>query len=199
MISRVCELPGSARYDTAHNFSHEPGQWSHVSGTVSVSASASDNVGVTSVQLLVDGAVVGSATSAPYNFSWNTTTLANGNHTLQTQAYDAAGNVGLSAIVTVTVSNLTASSLTVPVTNPTNGGTVPRNQKVTVSASATDNSKVTRVDFYINTTLLGSVTTAPYNCPWKVPAKNGALYKVQARAYDAVGNSALQTITVTAQ
>jgi hypothetical protein len=170
-----------------------------VSGTVSVTSSASDNVGVTSVQLLVDGGAVGTAASAPYNFSWNSTALANGNHTLQTKAFDAAGNSGVSASVVVTVSNLTSSSLAVAVTNPTNGSTVPRNQKVTVSASATDNSKVTRIDFYINSNLLGSATTAPYNYPWKVPAKHGASYNVQAKAYDAVGNSAAQTITVSAQ
>jgi len=68
-----------------------------------------------------------------------------------------------------------------------------------VSASATDNSKVTRVEFYINNNLLGIATIAPYNYPWKVPAKNNASYKVQAKAYDALGNSAAQAITVTAK
>jgi len=172
---------------------------STVSGTAPVAASASDNVAVTSVQLLVDGAVVGTAASTPYNFSWNTAALTNGSHTLQTKAFDAAGNAGLSAPVTVSVNNLTTSSLAVAITNPKNGGSVPRNQKVTVSASVTDNSKVTRMDFYVNSSLLGSVTTAPYNYPWKVPAKRGASYSVQARAYDAIGNSAAQTITVSAQ
>jgi Big-like domain-containing protein len=196
-LSRLGPAPADTTPPTT--FITSPASGATVSGTVSVSASASDNVGVTSVQLLVDGVLAGTATAAPYSFSWNTTTLANGSHTLQAQAYDAAGNVGLSSVVTVTVSNLTASSLTVAVTNPKNGGTVPRNQNVTVSASATDNSIVTRVDFYINSKLLGSTTTAPYNYPWKVPAKNGASYNVQARAYDALGNNAAQTILVTAQ
>jgi len=170
-----------------------------VSGTVSVSASASDNVGVTQVQFLVDGSVAATATSSPYSFAWSTASVANGSHSLQTQAYDPAGNIGLSAIVSVTVSNLTASSLAVAVTNPTNGSTVPRNQKVMVSASASDNAKVTRVDFYVDNNLLGIATTAPYNYPWKVPAKPGALHKIQAKAYDALGNTAAQAITVTAQ
>jgi len=63
-----------------------------------------------------------------------------------------------------------------------------------VSASATDNSKVTRGELYINNNLLGTGPTAPYNYPWKVPAKNNASYKVQAKAYDALGNSATQAI-----
>ncbi len=60
--------------------------------TVTVTASATDNVGVARVEFLVDGVAVGSATSAPYGVSLDTTKLANGNHTLEAIAYDAAGN-----------------------------------------------------------------------------------------------------------
>lgn len=176
-----------------------PSSGATVSGNVTVSASATDNVGVTQVQFLVDGSVAATTASLPYTFAWNTTAVANGTHMLQTMAYDAAGSIGLSAIVTLTVSNSTTSNLTVAVTNPTNGSIVPRNQKVTVSASASDKAKVTRVEFYVDNNLLGTATTAPYNCPWKVPAKPGASHKIQAKAYDALGNSAAQAITVTAQ
>jgi hypothetical protein len=169
-----------------------------VSGTVAVSASASDNVGVIEVQLLVDGSVVGTLTALPYNFAWNTTTLANGSHTLQAKAYDAAGNVGASAIVTVTVSNSALTNLTVAITSPSNGGSVPRNQKVTISASATDSVGILKVQFSVNGSLIGTTTVAPYNCPWKVPGKNNASYKIQAQAYDAKGNNVAQAITVTA-
>jgi Bacterial Ig domain len=175
-----------------------PASGTTVSGTVSVSASAADNVGVASVQLLTDSVVVGTSTSAPYNFVWNTTALPNGNHTLQTRALDAAGNTGVSMPVTVTVSNLMSSSLTVAVTNPQNGSTVPRNQKVTVSAAASDTITVTKMEFYVNSSLLGTTTTAPYTYPWKVPGKRGQ-YQIQAKAYDAAGKSAAQAITVTAQ
>jgi len=88
-----------------------PANGATVGGTVTVQASASDNVGVTRVELYVDGSLSGTATSSPYAFSWNTTTVANGSHTLQTRAYDAAGNVGSSATITVTVSNTTSSEL----------------------------------------------------------------------------------------
>ena len=76
-----------------------------VSGTVNVTATASDNVGVTQVDFLVDGALAGSDTSAPYAFAWNSTGVANGAHTLRARALDAAGNQGLSATVNVTVNN----------------------------------------------------------------------------------------------
>ena len=84
-----------------------PANGATVSGTVTVAASAGDNVGVTRVELYVDGALIGTDTSSPYQIAWNTTTATNGSHGLQTRAYDAAGNVGSSAVVSVTVSNAT--------------------------------------------------------------------------------------------
>jgi subtilisin family serine protease len=79
-----------------------------VSGTITVGANASDNVGVTRVELYVDNVLTGTDTSSPYQFSWNTTTATNGGHALQTTAYDAATNVGSSSVVNVTVSNATS-------------------------------------------------------------------------------------------
>ena len=49
--------------------------------------------------------LIGSDTTSPYQIAWNTTTATNGGHGLQTRAFDAAGNVGSSAAVNVTVSN----------------------------------------------------------------------------------------------
>ncbi|HVR07229.1 MAG TPA: Ig-like domain-containing protein [Thermoanaerobaculia bacterium] len=82
-----------------------------VSGTITVTATASDNVGVVKVEFYVDSVLKSTVTTSPYTFSWNTTTVANGSHTLFTKAYDAANNVGTSATVTVTVSNSTAQQL----------------------------------------------------------------------------------------
>jgi leucyl aminopeptidase len=89
-----------------------PAAGATLSGAVTLSASASDNVGVTRVDFLVDGAVVGSDTSAPYSLSWASTSVGNGSHTLGSKAYDAAGNVGTSASVSITVSNATGGALT---------------------------------------------------------------------------------------
>ena len=71
-----------------------------------MSADASDNVGVAGVQFLLDGANLGGEdTTSPYSISWNSATAANGTHTLQARARDAAGNLGTSSPVTVNVSN----------------------------------------------------------------------------------------------
>src|SRR5439155_18199906 len=84
-----------------------PANGDTVSGTVSVTASASDNVGVAGVQFQLDGANLGAEdTTAPYAVPWDTTTTANGStHTLRAVVRDAAGNSATSATVTVTVSN----------------------------------------------------------------------------------------------
>ena len=65
-----------------------------ISGTVSVDAAASDNVGIVGVQFKVDGVNLGAEdTSTPYSVAWNTTSATNGTHTLSAVARDAAGNV----------------------------------------------------------------------------------------------------------
>jgi len=67
---------------------------------LTVSATASDSVGVAGVQFLLDGVALGSEdTTAPYSVSWNTTTTANGSHSLTARARDAAGNQTTSATV----------------------------------------------------------------------------------------------------
>jgi PKD repeat protein len=83
-----------------------PGSGTTVSGAVSVQASASDNVGVQSVQFRLDGQTLGAAdSSAPYAVSWDTRTALNGPHNLTAVATDAAGNSATSSAVAVTVAN----------------------------------------------------------------------------------------------
>ncbi|HEU4331334.1 MAG TPA: PQQ-dependent sugar dehydrogenase [Lapillicoccus sp.] len=89
-----------------------PAASSTVTGTVTVSAAAGDNVGVAGVQFLVDGAnLAAEDISAPYTVSWDSTTVADGSHTLLARARDAAGNVTTSAPVTVTVANSPTAGL----------------------------------------------------------------------------------------
>ncbi|HYD80180.1 MAG TPA: CehA/McbA family metallohydrolase [Paucimonas sp.] len=81
------------------------------SGTITLSATASDNVGVSKVDFMVDNALKGTDASAPYSMTLDSTTLANGTHSLVAKAYDAAGNIGTSNPVSFSVSNAVASQL----------------------------------------------------------------------------------------
>jgi hypothetical protein len=78
-----------------------PSGGSKVTTNVSVKVNASDSVGVTKVELYVDGILQGVATTAPFTTKWNTAKAAKGPHTLFCKAYDAAGNVGTSQLVSV--------------------------------------------------------------------------------------------------
>lgn len=84
-----------------------------VSGTITISANASDNVGVSGVTFLVDSVVVGGGedTTSPYSVSWNTTSVANGVHTIVARARDTSGNTGDSLPVSITVNNTQQAGL----------------------------------------------------------------------------------------
>ncbi|GAA3181375.1 hypothetical protein GCM10010531_39460 [Blastococcus jejuensis] len=80
-----------------------PTAGSTVSGTVELAASASDDVGVASVQFAVDGATVGTDTTAPYSVAWNSGSVAAGDHSVTATAQDSAGQTTTSDPVAVTV------------------------------------------------------------------------------------------------
>ncbi len=81
-------------------------------GMVNIDAIASDNVAVAGVQFKLDGVNLGTEdTSTPYSLTWDSSTVANGSHTITAIARDTAGNSATSSAVTVNVSN---SSTTLP-------------------------------------------------------------------------------------
>ncbi|MDE3246184.1 MAG: M4 family metallopeptidase, partial [Acidobacteriota bacterium] len=80
---------------------------SGTSGTITLSATATDNVGVTKVEFYVDGVLKGTDTASPYTMTLDSTTLTNATHSLVAKAYDAAGNVGTSTAVSFTINNTT--------------------------------------------------------------------------------------------
>jgi Big-like domain-containing protein len=89
-----------------------PMSGSTVSGTITVSASAVDDVSVAGVQFKLDGVNLGvEVTAPPYTVSWNTTTATGEAHSLTAVARDAAGNTATSAAAIVTVSSVTTSVL----------------------------------------------------------------------------------------
>jgi hypothetical protein len=88
-----------------------PANGATVSSTATITASASDNVGVASVQFFVDGNAIGApVTSSPYSVAWDTTPVSNAAHTLTATARDAAGNTTTSSAVNVTVNNQGAAT-----------------------------------------------------------------------------------------
>jgi len=163
-------------------------------GTVPVSATASDNVGVTAVDLQVDGSTVATDTAAPYNFSWTATA---GSHTLRTVAHDAAGNTGNSSDVHVTVTAPDTTPPSTAITAPAPGASV--YGPVTVSATASDDRGVTSVALLVDGTQVGIDTAAPYTFDWNaVDVGNHTLQTVATDAAGNTGSSAPVAVTVPA-
>lgn len=88
-----------------------------VAGETRVSMVAADNVGVTYVQLFIDDNVKLITNTQPFSYTWDTTTVANGAHTLKASAFDLADNKGFSRAITVMVNNPVAAVLSA-VINP---------------------------------------------------------------------------------
>ncbi|HWA86449.1 MAG TPA: Ig-like domain-containing protein [Opitutus sp.] len=76
-----------------------------VSGTVSITSTATDNIGVVGVQYKLDGGNLGAETTSPFTYSWDTSLATSGSHSLTAVARDAASNTTTSSPVGVTVSN----------------------------------------------------------------------------------------------
>ncbi|HVT02207.1 MAG TPA: Ig-like domain-containing protein [Thermoanaerobaculia bacterium] len=176
-----------------------PAAGATLSGSTTVTASASDNVGVTRVEFYLDATLTSTDTAAPYSWTWDTTATVNGAHSLTSKAYDAAANNSTSAAVSVTVSNAPAdtqaptTAIISPAANATVSGTT------TVSASASDNIGVTKVEIYLDGALKTTITAAPYDWSWNTTTASNGTHSLTSKAYDAannVGTSAAVSVTV---
>lgn len=87
-----------------------PADGSTVSGTTPVTATATDDVGVTSVGFAIDGATIGSDDSGADGWSatWDTTEVADGSHVVSATATDTTGQ-STTTNVSVMVANTPAS------------------------------------------------------------------------------------------
>jgi len=168
---------------------------SGTSGTITLSATATDNVGVTKVEFYIDGALVGTDTTSPYSVTYDSTLLANGTHSLVAKAYDAAGNIGSSSAVSFSVSN------TIP---GTTYNEVESNGSRTAANVVADNV----------TTILGKIGTSTDNDYFKINVGAGRTVTVNmtgpAKDYDlylqsstgtvlksSLGSSATESVTYT--
>lgn len=174
-----------------------PAGGTSVSNTVNITAAATDNVGVSKVEFFVNGTLKSTDTAAPYAYSWDSKTVANGTVSLMAKSYDVAGNSN-SDTVQVQVAN---GDTQAPSTPANVSATANAYNKVTVSWSAsTDNTAVTGYRVTRNGATLAQVTSGvQYVDNTVLP---NTTYNYQISAYDAAGNNsalsaAVQTKTPT--
>jgi thermitase len=168
-----------------------------VTGPVTVSVSASDNVGVTQVDLYVGSALIGSRNTTPYSFVWDTRSVANGTQTLTAYASDKAGNRGHSTTVSVKVANVIADTTppSVAILSPAANSKV--GSSVTVKASASDNVRVTSLVLHIDGALRASTSNSSLSYNWNTRSLSTGTHTISVQAKDAAGNTTIKSINVT--
>jgi len=87
-----------------------------LSGTVAISAFASDASGVSNVKFSIDGTTLKTDSTSPYSASLDTTGYSNAAHTLKLDATDKAGNTN-SASLSVSISNVALTPTTETLTS----------------------------------------------------------------------------------
>lgn len=172
-----------------------------VTGTVSLSATASDAGGIDHVVFLVNGAQLtgtSSASGGTYSLDWDTTAFPDGYTAVTARAYDSAGNIASSTSVLVLVSNIPPVDSTAPalaLTSPANGSTV--SGTTTLSADAGDDHAVQHVSFFIDGQLLANVDSPPYTFDWDTTTATEGSVEVSATAVDTSGNATNASVRVT--
>jgi chitodextrinase len=185
-----CDIPPDTADPTVQLTA--PAVGSTVRGTVAVTANASDNVGVKRVEFFLNGALLGTDTSAPYTINLDTTTQPNGSHSISARAYDAASR-SASDTYRITIQNsgdTQAPSVPAGVT-----ATAPEAKKVVLKWTASSDNvgvkgyRISR-DGVPLTTVEGNTT---YTDATVLPSTT---YSYRVAAYDAAGNTSINAAAV---
>jgi len=175
-----------------------PADGATVSGTVNISADASDSDGsVVQVEFFVDNTSVGvdSDSSDGWSTSWDSATASEGTHSISAEAKDNDGNIASDSI-SITVDNVNDPPA-VAITNPKNGDTV--SGTITITADATDDGGVSQVEFFYDTTSIGvdSSGSDGWSMDWITTEVSDADYTIKATAIDSAGLTSSDSISVT--
>lgn len=170
-----------------------PADGAIVSGSVAVTANATDNVGVARVEFYLDNVLQNTDTAAPWAWSWDTAGAVNGTHTLLAKAADAAGNVNTSASIVVSVNNVTGDTTapSVPAGLTAAAGPSGSLSIALQWTASTDNVGVTGYQVWRASSSNGvytqiATTTVTSFTDTGLPAGARRFYYV--KAYDAAGN-----------
>jgi len=166
--------------------------------TILVEVAAVDTDGtIQMVELVVNGALVASATAAPFPLNWNAT--AAGEHQLTARARDDGGATAVSTPVLITVVPPGGNfPPTVRITSPADGASVPGDSPVSLAVDVGDtDGSVTRVEYFADGLPIGEAISAPFALAWALPFPGARV--LTAIAHDdggATGNSTAVTATV---
>lgn len=132
----------------------------------------------------------------PYEYNWSITAAENGQHNWSATAFDAQGNSSTTAVVPVTV-NIDVTPPRVEINEPTPASTYRTPRTVPVAVAATDNVGVAKVWFALDGVTVATDTVAPYVYEWSVTTDLNGHHLWSATAFDAIGSSRTETVSVT--
>ncbi|NVJ19423.1 Ig-like domain-containing protein [Myxococcus sp. AM010] len=174
-----------------------PAPGSALRGTVTLTASAYDDLGVTRVDFFSGSTLIASDTQPPFIVDWNTATSPPGTRVLTAQAFDADDNMGVSDPVSVMVDNSPPVIISGPPQYNQHSLSYVRGN-ITVGWSVTDQglSGVALAEFFQEGYLKGSLTGHSglgYNFSWDTRVLANRSYSLILRATDNAGNVATHT------
>jgi hypothetical protein len=181
-----------------------PAGGSTVTGLVGVNVAASDNVGVSRVELRVNSTTVAVDTSAPFAFTWDSRGVANGMTSLVAYAFDAAGNSKASTAVSVNVANGTTTvakdtiAPQVKIVNPVAGNVSGSNVAISVNASDDNGAAGITHMLYIDGVLkaTGKGSTLGYSWNTRPNSVRAGTHAIRAVARDVAGNTSSASVNV---
>ncbi len=168
-----------------------------VSGGITVDVSATDEGGVALVELYVDGVLLDEDIMSPYAFFWDTTAYDNGTYELKAVAYDTAGNLGQSGVISVIVDNVILKDTGAPevkIHSPEDGASISKLE--TVLASASDDSGISRMELFLDGELQAVKYKSELSWKWNTLKLPEGDHELSAKAFDTAGNEGVTTITV---
>ncbi|MEA2053679.1 MAG: Ig-like domain-containing protein [Candidatus Thermoplasmatota archaeon] len=167
-----------------------------VSGTVSIVGTASDDISVEKVEIKIDsGNWITTTGNISWGYSWDTTTIANGNHTIYARSYDGELYSNISFI---TVNIFNNHKPTVDIIFPSDGTEVKKTFTIHGIADDVDgNETIQKVEIKIgdgNWTVVNGITA--WNHTWNTTNVTNGDYVIQVKAYDGYEYSGIDSITV---
>lgn len=177
-----------------------------VAGTVSIAATAHDNVAVAKVEFRINGALFVSDTTEPFAATWDSASAPAGLYQIEARAYDDSGNASLPALAQVVVEAVVeevvdevieaADSLPpmVAILSPASGVTI--GEKTTISAAASDENGIIEITISIDGALVATRAKDTIAWNWNTRKLSGGSHEIRVTARDAAGNVGDQTIVV---
>lgn len=162
-------------------------------GTISLSAAATDNVGIESVSLSVNGSIVQTFTAPPYVANYQVPASASGSSlAVSAIARDFAGNSKTATATTAVVADLPQ---TLPVITLTAPAQVAEGGTLSLAATVTDQSGLAAVQFAVNGLPIATGVVPPYRTDYLLPASvvAGELLRISVTATNLLNGSAVAT------